>query len=142
MDIFNQPAKRFENGGAEPELRQQITDAYATDLHTTPANLLLDRLLMQAEATPQLAPTHDFDAKGYTTADEHCPAAGQIAPPTTAGRAGHHRNILARFFDSSDSADTPVQDKLQRLRDLNWELYHEYLEQHFNCGNATSGVNL
>lgn len=140
MDMFSEAGKRAQQG-TDAQLQQQIENAYCAETHPTPSALLRDRLLLQAEATPQLAP------RANTLAETSPNGANTTVSPAenaAVSRDIQPRNILARLFatsGTSGTASTSMQDKLRQLREMNWELYHEYLEQNLSCANSTSGVN-
>lgn len=126
-----------ENAFADEDkrLRQEVERAFGHETHPTPSAVLFERLMLQAEATPQLD-THNERHQTELTAEM-----GASVINTNRDLADAGRSILARVFNISDKSATSTADKLRQLRDINWELYHHYLEQNLNCTNATSGVN-
>lgn len=129
MDMLNQLG-RLVNGEEDADIRRAVENAFPAEAHPTSSNLLLERIMLRAEAAPQLAATRDADTTYHPEVD----ATAESSPSVLAQQ---RRNLVENLSTST----LPVQQQLQKLRSINWELYHEYLERNIHKVNATSGLH-
>lgn len=136
MDMLNQLGK-LVNGDEESSLRREVENAYTLEEPQTSSSLLLERLLLQAEATPQLY-AMEADDMTEDTVEATATAAQPHESPSVALQ--RHRRVIDRVLEGRNDIPAPIKARIRQLRLINWELYHEYIEQNLGRINASSGV--
>ncbi len=132
MDMLNQ-IQRFVQGDDTSEmdalLQEELQTVYSSQKPPTSPDLLLDRLLAHAEALPQLP----------SLEEDNVP----MAACETSEEVAQQGSWWGRFFRSrrlQQAPETQLQHTRRLAQELQFELYHEYLEN--NLRQVRTGVGL
>lgn len=135
MDMLNQLQKLVSGDTeiSEIEVQRQVQLAFPPQDNPTPVTLLLERLLAQAEATPQLA-AFELNEVAETAPEETQPEA--VAAVSTEGWWARLAKLAAQRRAAKEQ---PVYVALQRS--ATWDYYRERVEYHMRQVHSGSGVN-
>lgn len=125
MDMFSLGQKPESSEPDDGALKRHVQEAFAGEPTPTSASALLERILIKAEALPQVAP------EATTELQPSVVEALDVSP-----------SVAIQQQRATQLQRTTPQRHIRHLRHLNWQLYHQYLERPLHKTNIGSGIHL
>ncbi|PJF42503.1 MAG: hypothetical protein CUN55_09945 [Phototrophicales bacterium] len=119
MDTLSLPIIPDEEN--DEQFKRQVQEAFPVEKMPTAPEILLERILIKAEALPQVS-SEDAVA-------EETESASDVSP-----------SVRIQQQRAAQSKVTPSIRQVRQLQQFNWQLYHQYLERSWNKANVGSGI--